>query len=167
MGIGNGKRVIEAGTGSGALTCALAWACEPHGKVYSYDYKQNQIDLSSKNLKRMNLENQVEFFQKDIGDGFNQDDVEAIFLDVNNPHDYLKHVRDSLQSGGHFGCIVPTTNQITILIDKLRYLGFVLIDVCEIIIRFYKAVPARFRPTDRMVAHTGYLVFARKIENTK
>jgi tRNA (adenine57-N1/adenine58-N1)-methyltransferase len=48
-------------------------------------------------------------------------------------------------------------------VEALERTGFGFIEACEIMLRFYKVVPARFRPVDRMVAHTGYLVFARAL----
>ncbi len=48
----------------------------------------------------------------------------------------------------------------------LKQNNFAFVEVCELLLRYYKTNPARLRPTDRMVAHTGFLVFARKIEPT-
>jgi tRNA (adenine57-N1/adenine58-N1)-methyltransferase len=66
-----------------------------------------------------------------------------------------------MMPGGFFGCILPTTSQVSRMISALYRCNFAFIDVCEIMLRFYKANPNRLRPTDRMVAHTGYLIFAR------
>ena len=58
---------------------------------------------------------------------------------------------------------MPTYNQITRLLIALRQNDFSFVDVCEILLRYYKPVPDRLRPTDRMVAHTGYLIFGRPV----
>jgi len=58
---------------------------------------------------------------------------------------------------------VPTANQVSDLLQALRQ-GFGDVEVMEILFRRYKTVAARLRPEDRMVGHTGYLLFARKIE---
>ena len=58
---------------------------------------------------------------------------------------------------------MPTTNQVQRLLIALFQNHFAFTDVCEIILRYYKPVPERLRPTDRMVAHTGYLIFSRKM----
>ena len=55
-------------------------------------------------------------------------------------------------------------NQVSILLYSLRRQHFAFIEVCELLLRYYKPEPERLRPTDRMVAHTGYLIFARRIE---
>ena len=163
MGIGEGQRVIEAGTGSGALTCALAYHIGMQGKVYSYDVRPEMQQLALKNLTRLGLEERVELKSRDIASGFDETGVDALFLDVANPYDYIAQVRQALKPGGYFGSILPTTNQVVRLIATLRQYDFAFIDVCEVLLRYYKAETERFRPVDRMVAHTGYLLFARPV----
>lgn len=161
MGIGPGTRVLEAGTGSGSLTTALAWAVGPQGKVYSYEVRPEMQNLARKNLEKVSLADRVEFKIRDIGLGFDEENVDALFLDVANAYDYLAQVRRALKPGGYFGTILPTTNQVTRLLSALRQNNFAFVDVCEILIRYWKPVSERFRPTDRMVAHTGFLIFGR------
>jgi len=114
-------------------------------------------------LQRVGLADRVTFKERDILAGFDETAMDAVFLDVPNPHDYLQQVRLALKPGGFFGSILPTTNQVSLLLVSLKREGFGFIDVCELMLRYYKPVPDRLRPTDRMVAHTGYLVFARSI----
>ena len=163
MGIGPGQVVVEAGTGSGALTTALAHQVGPSGRVITYDVRPEMQQLARKNLARAGLEDRVTFKLRDIRDGFDEQGVEALFLDLSNPETYIPQVRAALKSGGFFGCILPTVNQLTHLIPTLEQYRFALIEVCELLLRYYKPVSERLRPTDRMVAHTGYLVFARPI----
>ncbi len=163
MGIGPGKRVIEAGSGSGSMTIALAYAVGSQGKVYSYEVRPEMQALARKNVTRLGLAERVEFKLRDLAEGCDETDAEAFFLDVPNPWDYIPQVRAALQPGGFFGSLVPTTNQVVQLVEALRREGFAFIEVCEILLRYYKPEPQRLRPTDRMVAHTGYLVFGRKV----
>jgi tRNA (adenine57-N1/adenine58-N1)-methyltransferase catalytic subunit len=161
MGIGPGVHVIEAGTGSGALTTALAWAVGPQGKVTSYESRPEMQKLACKNLERVGLAERVNFKLQDITDGFEEHGVDALFLDVANSYDFMPQVKAALKPGGYFGSILPTANQVVRLLSALYHNSFAFIDVCEIILRYYKPTPERFRPTDRMVAHTGFLIFAR------
>ena len=163
MGIGPGQVVVEAGTGSGSFTTALAYAIGDNGHVYSYERKREPQELAEKNLTRLGLNHRVTFKHRDIEEGFDETDVDALFLDVNNPSDYIPLVRKALKPGGFFGSIQPTTNQVTVLIQTLRANGFAFIETVETLIRYYKCEPGRFRPVDRMVAHTGFLVFARPL----
>ncbi|MGE5224281.1 MAG: tRNA (adenine-N1)-methyltransferase [Omnitrophica WOR_2 bacterium] len=163
MGIGPGQQVLEAGTGSGAFTTALAFAVGPEGHVYTYEQKLEAQQLARKNLARLGLTERVTFKLKDISDGFDEQGIDALFLDLPNPYDFLPQVRKALKPGGYFGTILPTTNQIEKLLVSLNRENFAFIDVCEIFLRYYQAIPEKLRPVDRMVAHTGFLIFARPI----
>jgi len=160
MNIIPGTTVIEAGTGSGSFTHVLATYLGESGHLYSYDKRKEVQNLAEKNILRI-AKNNVTFINQDIVDGFAQTNVDAIFLDLPNPYDYLEQVIDSLKSGGYFGTLLPTTNQVNKILIALEGLNFNSIDVCEMLLRFYQADSSKLRPVDRMVAHTGYLVFAR------
>ncbi len=163
MGIGEGQLVVEAGTGSGALTAALAFAVGSTGSVISYDNRAEMQEMARKNLARLELDQHVTFKLRDIAEGFDETGVDALFLDLPNPYDYMAQVRRALKYGGYFGSILPTANQVERLLSALRQHDFAFVDVCEVILRYYKAEAERFRPVDRMVAHTGYLIFARPV----
>jgi tRNA (adenine57-N1/adenine58-N1)-methyltransferase len=158
-----GETMMELGTGSGALTTALAWIVGPNGRVISYDRRRDFQELARENLELLGLEDRVEFRLGDVSEGLGQEPVGAIFVDLPDPEQHILHIHSILRSGGIFGAILPTANQVSDLLDELERFPFEDIDVCEILLRFYKSIPARLRPTDRMVAHTGYLVFARSI----
>ena len=164
MGIAPGQRVMEAGTGSGSMTIALATAVGPEGRVISYEQKQDTQNLARKNLERVGLASRVDLKLRDIQDGIDETEIDAFFLDVPNPYDYAPLVRAALKPGGFFGMLLPTFNQVEKTLISLKKNRFAFIEVCELILRHYKSDPARIRPTDRMVAHTGYLIFARRIE---
>jgi tRNA (adenine57-N1/adenine58-N1)-methyltransferase catalytic subunit len=164
MGIGPGKKIIEAGTGSGSMTIAIAYAVGPEGRVYSYEVQPDRQNLAKKNIDRVGLASWVNFKLRDIQAGVDETDADAFFLDVPNPWDYLAQVRAALKPGGFFGSLLPTINQVEQLLIALRRERFAFVEVCEILIRYYKAEPTRLRPTDRMVAHTGFLIFGRRIE---
>jgi tRNA (adenine57-N1/adenine58-N1)-methyltransferase catalytic subunit len=166
MGIGPGQTVMEAGTGSGSMTTALAYAVGPQGRVISYEVKQDVQNLARKNLTRFGLDPRVDFKLRDIQQGFDETDADAFFLDVPNPYDYTEQVRDALKPGGFLCCLVPTFNQVEKTLQALRQTRFAFIEVCELLLRYYKPEPSRIRPADRMVAHTGFLIFARRIESS-
>ena len=163
-GIGPGSRVIEAGTGSGAMTTALAHTVGTDGQIYSYENRKPMQVLAKKNLRRLGLEERVDFKVRDIEEGFDESDVDVIFLDVRNPHDYISQMRAALKPGGYFASLLPTFNQVEELLLALNKSQFAFIEVCEIMLRYYKPQSSRLRPTDRMIAHTGFLLFARRVE---
>lgn len=166
-GVGPGSRVLEAGTGSGAMTTALAYAVGEMGKIYSYEVRQPMQKLAQKNLRRLGLAEHVDFKMRDIEEGFDETDVDMLFLDVQAPHDYISQARAAIKPGGFFASLVPTTNQVQNLLMALNQSKFAFIEVAEIMLRHYKPQPARLRPTDRMIAHTGFLVFARRVEKSE
>lgn len=163
MGIGPGMHVLESGTGSGSLTCAFAYAVGPQGKVTTYEARAEMQAMARSNVEKLELQDRVVFKLGNVADGFEERGVDALFFDLPNPYDYIHVAREALKPGGFFGCIVPTVNQVSDLLVALRREKFAFIDVCELILRFYKPEPNRLRPTDRMVAHTGFLVFARPV----
>ncbi|MBF8282441.1 MAG: tRNA ((58)-N(1))-methyltransferase TrmI [Anaerolineales bacterium] len=158
-----GVTVVEAGTGSGGLTTVLAQAVGPTGCVISYEVREDMQNLARKNLERVGLADRITFKLRDIAEGFDETDVYALFLDVPNPWDYTGQAYRALQSGGFFGSLVPTANQVSELLVSMRREGFDFVEVCEVLLRYYKPVPDRLRPTDRMVAHTGFLIFGRPV----
>jgi len=164
MGVAPGQRVMEAGTGSGSMTIALATAVGAEGRVISYEQKPDTQNLARKNLERVGLASRVDFKLRDILEGFDETEADAFFLDVQNPFYYISQVRNALKPGGYFCALIPTFNQVEKILHALKKNNFAFVEVCELLLRFYKADPMRLRPTDRMVAHTGFLVFARRIE---
>jgi tRNA (adenine57-N1/adenine58-N1)-methyltransferase len=148
MNLYSGRRVVEAGSGSGGLTLVLARAVAPEGCVYSYENRPELQRNAIRNIERAGLSQHVEFKTRDIAEGFDEADVDAVFLDVRTPWDYL----------------APTTNQVSDLIAGLERHRFGDIEVAEILLREYKPVAERLRPADTMVGHTGYLIFARRID---
>jgi len=163
MGIGPGTVVIEAGTGSGGLTTALAYAVGKTGRVISYENRSEHQAKARKNIERIGLADRVDFKVRDIREGFDETNVDCVFLDIANSYEFTGQARAALKPGGYFGSILPTTNQVVKLLTELRRNQYAFIDVCEVSLRYFKPEPLRFRPTDRMVAHTGFLIFGRPI----
>lgn len=159
-----GSRVVEAGTGSGGLTTALAWAVMPTGLVFTHEVRPDIYQVARENLSRLGLLSFVHMFLGDIEDGFQADDVDAVFLDVREPWNYLPHARRALRPGGFFASLLPTANQVIELLRGFDRHHFADVSVEELILRRYKATPERFRPDDNLVGHTGYLIFARCID---
>lgn len=163
MDIHDGSRVIEAGTGSGFFTMMLAQAAAPSGHVYTYEAVHDILNLARKNLTEVGLERYVTFHHRDIAAGFDQREVDAVFMDVREPWHYLDHAIAALRPGGFFGTLVPTTNQVSAILEAMQETLLADVEVSELLLRHYKPVPGRLRPDDRMVAHTGFLIVARHL----
>jgi len=164
MNIHPGMRVVEAGTGSGAMTLALARAVQPEGKVYTYEEREEMQENARKNIERARLTPYVEFRVRDIRSGFDERGADALFLDVREPWLFLQQVHAALKPGGFFGSLVPTTNQVSEMLAEMERMGnWVEVEVSELLHRKYKLNADRLRPDDRMVAHTGYMLCARPV----
>lgn len=159
-----GARVVEAGTGSGAMTLALARAVQPSGRVFSYEERPEMQENARKNLERSGLASFVELKARDIRAGFDEHDADSLFLDVREPWLFLGQVHAALTPGGFFGSLVPTLNQVSEVLDVFERMGnWVEVQVSELLQRFYKTNAERLRPEDRMIAHTGYMICARPV----
>ena len=88
------------------------------------------------------------------------------FFDLPIPIDYMES-STQLEAGENFGTLLPTVNQVEITLKALTHSNFAFIEVCEVLLRHFKSDWTRFRPVDRMVAHTGYLIFARAIQQSE
>jgi tRNA (adenine57-N1/adenine58-N1)-methyltransferase len=160
-----GARVVETGTGSGALTTILATFVRPNGKVYSYEARQDFSDNAKANVQRVGLADYVEFYCGDIEKiGFKQKDVDAVFIDLPEPWIAIKHAYDALKGGHSLVSLSPNTEQIRKTKAVMEVEGFVRIKALEILERELLVRITGTRPTERMISHTGYLIFAQKAQ---
>ncbi|NHK32163.1 MAG: tRNA (adenine-N1)-methyltransferase [Asgard group archaeon] len=161
-GISSGIRVIEAGTGSGGLTSALAHYVRPSGKVYSYDIKEIHQQTAIKNLTKLGLDDVVEFKVKDAIEGFDESEVDAVILDLPQPWDVIEAAWNSLMGGGRLLVFVPTYVQVDKTIEKLVESNFYQIEAFEVIRRDLTTKIGAIRPVTRMVGFTAFLIVGRK-----
>jgi len=161
LNLNHGHRVIEVGTGSGALTALFSRAVGPTGMVVSFEKEERHYKNARKNVERFISHSNVDLRLADVSQQEGRE-FDAAFIDVREPWSVIEKVWGFLKTSGSLGIIVPTTNQVS---DTLRALQplFGDMEVLEILLRKYKTVADRLRPDDRMVAHTGYLIFGRKV----
>ena len=164
MDLSDGKRMVEAGTGSGGLTLAFARAVAPSGHIFSYEIREDHQRVARRNLEKLNLLPYVDLKLRDATEGFDETDVDAVFLDARDAASIIPRAEAALTDSGIFAALQPTVNQVSDVLRALEAGNFVDIRVEEILIRRWKPVPDRLRPADRMIAHTGYLIFARKLD---
>ncbi len=163
-----GARVIETGSGSGALAVVLANYVRPEGRVFSYERRPEFSENARANLTRYGLEEFCEFFVSDPEhDGFQQTDVDAVYLDVPEPWTLVEPAHRALKSGYALVTIVPTVEQVRKAVSALEIGGFARIRCREMFIREMFVRPSGIRPADRMIGHTIYLIFAHKVERLK
>jgi len=167
-GIGPGSVVIEAGCGSGALSCILGNYVKPNGHIFSYDLNQKAIKRAKKNIIKAHLENIVTIKFGDIlKDEFNHKNVDAIVLDLANPWEAIEKVKSYLKLSGVLVSFSPTIEQVKKTTFALKDKNFVDVNTYELIKRKLQVKENATRPEVRMIGHTGYLTFGRKIIDIK
>lgn len=168
LGLGSGSRVVEAGTGSGALTMALANAVRPEGVVFTYEILERHQRTARDNIERSGLMPYVEMKLGDITKGILEKDLDAVVLDMATPWLAIRPAWESLSGSGVFYSFSPTIEQVMKTVEELRQHPFIEVETVELILRNITVAPDRTRPETVMIGHSGYLTTARKvIENTE
>jgi tRNA (adenine57-N1/adenine58-N1)-methyltransferase len=164
----SGARVLEAGTGSGALTMALLRAVGPAGRVTSYEIREDFARMAERNIQRfIDPSDTLVCRRHDIYDGVLAEDLplDRIILDVPEPWRAVPHAARALVPGGIFLAYVPTIPQAVQTAEALAGAGgFALIDTVEVLLRPWNIEGRSVRPVHRMVAHTGFLVSGRRVQ---
>jgi len=163
LGLSNGSRVVEGGAGSGGLTLFLLNSVGPGGKVWTYDIREDHLEMAAENVRTAGLSERWEGKLGDIREGVEEDDLDAVVLDVPEPELAVERISGSLRSGGRFCSYIPTTNQMERVVLALRRSGYVNVEPLEIIVRPYSIKDGATRPVTEILSHTGFLVFARWI----
>jgi tRNA (adenine57-N1/adenine58-N1)-methyltransferase len=163
--IGPSQTVLEAGIGSGSLTIALASAVAPDGTIISYDIRQEFIDHAVKNLIQAGLANRVKTKLKDVTEGIDEYDLDAVILDIPNPWAAVGHAWRALKIGGYLGTYSPLISQVEQTVNEIARHPFIECKTYENIQREMVVSKHGTRPSFEMLGHTGYLTFARKVLN--
>ena len=162
-GIGPGNRVFESGTGTGALTTALAHYVGPTGKVYTYELRPEFQKNAAKNIQRAKLSGNVEMKSGDVTMGIEERDLDAAILDLAVPWLVIPHIYQALKPSGAIVSFSPTIDQVVRTTEALRENGFVFIETIECLMRTMQVERGKTRPNTMMTGHTGYITHARKI----
>jgi tRNA (adenine57-N1/adenine58-N1)-methyltransferase len=163
-GLKNGSKVLEVGTGSGALATFMASIVKPEGHVYSFDVNYEFMEIAKRNLEKAGMDKYVTMHQHDPHQGIHIRDADVATVDLGDPWTVVDQVHEALKGGGAFVAICPTMNQIEKTATQLKKSGYADIDCVELMIRNLEAREGMTRPSMRMIGHTTYLVFARKVE---
>jgi len=163
LGIGNGDLVLEVGTGSGALTSALARSIAPDGRVFTYEMRPEFLRAAKTNVEKAGFNSLVTFHNQDPTEGFEERDADAVVVDLGDPWRMVKAAWNALIGGGMLAGFTPTINQLEKLAAALRDGGFVILEAVELMMREFKTETGKMRPETRMIGHTAYVTIARKL----
>lgn len=164
-----GARVVEAGVGSGALTCSLLRAVGVEGRLLSVERREDFAGVARANVDRFFggsppwwrlLVGEADTMDTEVGPG----GADRVVLDMLAPWEVLPAAASALAPGGVICCYVATTTQLARVVEELRALGcFTEPQAEESLARSWHVDGLAVRPEHRMVGHTGFLVFARRL----
>jgi tRNA (adenine57-N1/adenine58-N1)-methyltransferase len=161
-----GARVVEAGAGSGALTCSLLRAVGEHGEVSSYERRADFAEVARSNVDRF-FGAPPPTWRLTVGDlveSCTQTDVDRVVLDMLAPWEVLEIAGAALTPGGVLCAYVATTTQLSRIVEGLReHGGFAEPQPWESFVRGWHVDGLAVRPEHRMIGHTGFLVTARRL----
>lgn len=163
-------RVFEAGTGSGALTMALLRAVGPGGLVVTYEAREDFARMARLNIERyMGETSNLVTLRKNAYEGIELLDdgvpFDRVVLDLPEPWQVVPHAARALRSGGIYLSFVPTVPQVQHTVAALQNAAvFAMVETFETLLRTWSIQGRSVRPDHRMVAHSGFITVARKVE---
>lgn len=160
-----GARVLEAGIGSGAMTMALLRAVGPGGQVVAYEWREDFAERARQNIDAfLGGTDRLDLRMGSIYEPIDALEVDRCVLDLPEPHRALPQISRSMRSGGILACYLPTILQVHKLTEQLQSdPSWTSIWTQETLTRTWHVEGPSVRPDHRMVAHTGFLTFARLI----
>jgi tRNA (adenine57-N1/adenine58-N1)-methyltransferase len=161
-----GAVVVEAGAGSGALTCSLLRAVGPSGQVISYENRTDHAEVAARNVETFYGSRPQNWALRvaDVGDHPAGEVADRVVLDMLSPWEVLAQVSDALRPGGVLLGYVATTTQLSRMVEALReHGGYTEPAAWESLIRGWHVVGLAVRPEHRMIGHTAFLVMARRL----
>ena len=157
-----GARVLESGVGSGALTMALLRALGPDGHVLGYEIRDDFAARARRNVEAfLGTAVPLDIEVRDVYDGIDATDLDRILLDLPEPWRVVPHAEKALRPGGIVLAYLPTILQVSQLRNALAESAFGMAQTLEVLQRTWHVEGQSVRPDHRMVAHTGFLTFAR------
>jgi tRNA (adenine57-N1/adenine58-N1)-methyltransferase len=163
-----GARVLEAGAGSGALSCWLLRAVGPDGLLVSYERRADFADIARANVERFfgGAPPQWQLRPAELGTdtGTGDEPFDRVVLDMLAPWECVGTAARALLPGGVLACYVATVTQLSATVEAVRgHGGFDEPSAWESLTRGWHADGLAVRPEHRMVGHTGFLVTARRL----
>ncbi|BEP16905.1 tRNA (adenine-N1)-methyltransferase [Pyrofollis japonicus] len=160
-----GMRILEIGVGSGFTTAFLAQIVGEQGHVYGYEKRRDNLEIAKKNLEKLGLLERVTLKHRDAREGIDEKNIDAAVIDMPDPWAVLRHLHEALRPSAGVVFFLPAANQVQRLLLSMRLRGgWGNIGVYEVLVRSYEPFGDAFRPQTTMIAHTGYLVHAVRVE---
>ena len=159
-GVNKNSKVLDAGSGSGALACFLAAIAK---EVVTYEIREDFIEIVKSNIEFLELKN-IKVKNKDICKEIEEKNVDVVTLDVPEPWNAIESCSKALKPGGFLVAYSPSVPQVADFVNALRKNeSYVYIKTVEIIEREWEVEERRVRPKSTGIGHSGFLSFGRKV----
>ncbi len=160
-GINKQSRVLDAGSGSGALACFIATIAK---EVITYEIREDFIEIVKSNIKFLGLKN-IKVKNIDIYNKIEDKNIDIIILDLPEPWNALDNCSNALKVGGFLVSYSPSVPQVIDFVNAIRKNDiFVYLKTAEIVEREWEVEERRVRPKSKGLGHSGFLSFARKVQ---
>jgi tRNA (adenine57-N1/adenine58-N1)-methyltransferase catalytic subunit len=165
-GIRSGSRVLECGTGSGALTSFFASIVAPTGVVRTFEERDDFFAIAGKNISKAGMSEYVKMEKGNLKEAIDVEEssYDLVMLDTGDSWTLLETAHRALKGSGFVFCICPTTNQLENVAATMEN-KFVDVECIEIMFRHIEARVGKTRPSTRMIGHTCYLASGRKVNS--
>jgi tRNA (adenine57-N1/adenine58-N1)-methyltransferase len=163
--IAPGTSVLEAGTGSGALTLAQCRSAGPDGRVLSYELRADFHERASANIEAFfgKLPSWLELRQGDLREVAGTGEVyDRVVLDMPEPWAMLPELAEATHPGSILCAYLPTTNQVQQAVLAMEAGGYDEVGASEVLVRTWHVTERSVRPDHRMVGHTGFVITGRR-----
>ena len=161
-GINRESRILDAGSGSGALACFLASIAK---EVTTYEIREDFIEIVKSNIEFLGLKN-IKIKNKDIYKDIYDKNIDVIILDVPEPWNALENCAKALKAGGFLVSYSPSIPQVTDFVNAARKNeSFIYLKSVELVEREWEVEERRVRPKSKGIGHSGFLSFARKVKS--
>ena len=159
-GINKNSKVVDAGAGSGALSCYLAHFCK---EITTYELRDDFYKIVKENIKKLGLKN-IKIKKKNIHQGIDEKDIDLVTLDLPDPWNAIDVAAKALKVGGFLVSYSPTIPQVMDFMNTIsKKDNFIHLDTMEVMERKWDVDGRKVRPKSHGLGHTGFLSFCRKI----
>ncbi len=159
-GIGHDSRVVDAGSGSGAVACFLGNIVK---EIFSYEIREDFFKIASDNVERLGLKN-VFVKNQDVYLGIDEKEIDLVVLDLPEPWKAIEPAGSALKAGGFLASYSPTVPQVSDFVSAVSAdKRFIYLRTIEIIERDWEVSERKVRPKSVSIGHSGFISFARKV----
>ncbi|HLG23637.1 MAG TPA: methyltransferase domain-containing protein [Candidatus Nanoarchaeia archaeon] len=159
-GINKSSRILDSGSGSGALSCFLASVAK---EVVTYEIRDDFIEIVKKNIEFLGLKN-IEIKKMNIYEEVEEKNIDVVTLDLPEPWKAIESCSKALKPGGFLVSYSPSVPQVSDFVNAIRQNeNFVYLRTVEIFEREWEVEERKVRPKSQGIGHSGFLTFARKV----